>query len=85
LANHPAGATIDATSGRVMWTPGSEHAGSTLVFQASVWDGLANATIPLEIRVLGSSSGAYADWVQNMFKPARALDASISGPTASSA
>lgn len=80
LDNAPAGATIHATSGLVMWTPGSEHAGSTWVFQASVWDGLATATIPLEVRVLQTASGAYHDWVQDMFNPSQALDPMISGP-----
>ncbi|MES2920020.1 MAG: LamG-like jellyroll fold domain-containing protein [Verrucomicrobiota bacterium] len=52
LVDAPAGATINAASGRVTWTPGSEHLGTTVVFQASVRDGLATTTIPLEIRVV---------------------------------
>jgi hypothetical protein len=82
LVNAPAGATINAASGRVTWTPGSGHQGTTVVFQANVRDGLATTTIPLEIRVQQTAGAAYQAWVQSIFTPAQALDPSISGPVA---
>ncbi|MFC7336472.1 putative Ig domain-containing protein [Haloferula chungangensis] len=82
LVNPPAGATIDPATGRVSWTPGVEHAGTTVQFQASVQDGFASATIPLEIEVPESAVAHYQGWVQSAFNAAQASDPSISGPEA---